>query len=47
MHAAKTLGWAGATPLWTASSRPNICGVAPGLSRSNRDRVLSRVHTRM
>ena len=29
MHAAKTLGWAGATPLLTASSRPNQSGVAP------------------
>jgi hypothetical protein len=29
MHAAKTLGWAGATPLLTASSRPKFCGVAP------------------
>lgn len=29
MHAGKTLGWAGATPLWTAFSRPNFRGVAP------------------
>lgn len=29
MHAAKTLGWAGATPLLTASSRPTQSGVAP------------------
>ncbi len=29
MHAAKTLGWAGATPLLTAFSRPKFCGVAP------------------
>jgi hypothetical protein len=29
MHAAKTPGWAGATPLLTASSRPNQSGVAP------------------
>ena len=29
MHAAKTLGWAGATPLLTAFSRPNQGGVAP------------------
>jgi hypothetical protein len=29
MHAAKTLGWAGATPLLTAFSRPNQSGVAP------------------
>jgi hypothetical protein len=29
MHAAKTLGWAGATPLLTASSRPNQSEVAP------------------
>jgi hypothetical protein len=29
MHAAKTLGRAGATPLLTAFSRPNQSGVAP------------------
>jgi|HubBroStandDraft_6_1064221.scaffolds.fasta_scaffold26172_4 hypothetical protein len=29
MHAAKTLGWAGATPLLTAFSRPKARGVAP------------------
>ena len=29
MHAAKTLGWEGATPLLTAFSRPKFCGVAP------------------
>ncbi len=29
MHAAKTLGWAGATPLLTAFSRPKLRGVAP------------------
>ena len=29
LHAGKTLGWAGATPLWTAFSRPKFCGVAP------------------
>jgi hypothetical protein len=29
MHAGKTLGWAGATPLLTAFSRPNQSGVAP------------------
>lgn len=29
MHAAKTLGWAGATPLLTAFSRPKFCVVAP------------------
>jgi hypothetical protein len=29
MHAAKTLGWAGATPLLTAFRRPNFRGVAP------------------
>lgn len=40
MHAAKTLGWAGATPLWTAPSRPKVCEVAPGLSPRNGDRVL-------
>jgi hypothetical protein len=35
MDAGKTLRWPGATPLWTASSRPNVCGVAPGLSPRN------------
>ena len=29
MHATKTPGWAGATPLLTAFSRPNQSGVAP------------------
>ena len=29
LHAGKTLGWAGATPFWTAFSRPNLLGVAP------------------
>jgi hypothetical protein len=29
LHAGKTLGWAGATPLLTASSRPKFSGVAP------------------
>ncbi len=29
LHAGKTLGWAGATPFWTASSRPKFLGVAP------------------
>ena len=29
MHAAKTLGWAGATPLLTAFSRPKFRGIAP------------------
>ncbi len=29
MHEAKTLGWAGATPLLTAFSRPNQSGIAP------------------
>ncbi len=40
MHAGKTLGRPGATPLWTAFSRPKVCGVAPGLSPQNGDRVL-------
>jgi hypothetical protein len=40
MHAGKTLRRPGATPLWTAFSRPNLCGVAPGLSPQNGDRVL-------
>ena len=39
MHAGKTLRWPGATPLWTAFSRPNVNGVAPGLSPRNGDRV--------
>ncbi|SRR6266436_2711472 len=29
MHAAKTLGWAGATPLLGAFSRPKFRGIAP------------------
>ena len=29
LFAAKTLIWAGATPLLTAFSRPKFCGVAP------------------
>jgi len=29
LHAGKTLGWAGATPNWTALSRPKFLGVAP------------------
>ena len=29
LHAGKTLGWAGATPLLTAFSRPKFGGVAP------------------
>jgi hypothetical protein len=29
VHAGKTLGWAGATPLLTAFSRPKFPGVAP------------------
>lgn len=32
-HAGKTLGRAGATPLWTAFSRPKFCGVAPAHHR--------------
>lgn len=40
MNAGKTLRRPGATPLWTASSRPKIHGVAPGLSPQNGDRVL-------
>ena len=40
MHAGKTLRRPGATPLWTAFSRPNVGGVAPGLSPQNGDRVL-------
>jgi hypothetical protein len=40
MHAGKTLRRPGATPLWTAFSRPKVCGVAPGLSPKNGDRVL-------
>jgi predicted transcriptional regulator len=33
MHAGKTLGWAGATPKWTAFSRPKFFGVAPARHR--------------
>jgi hypothetical protein len=29
LHAGKTLGGAGATPLLGACSRPKLCGVAP------------------
>jgi hypothetical protein len=29
LHAGKTLRWAGATPFWTAFSRPKFLGVAP------------------
>ena len=29
LHAGKTLRWAGATPLWTAFSRPKFPRVAP------------------
>ena len=29
MHAGKTLGWAGATRILGAFSRPKFCGVAP------------------
>ncbi len=29
MHTAKTLGWAGATPLLGAFSRPKLRGIAP------------------
>jgi hypothetical protein len=44
MHAGKTLRRPGATPLWTAFSRPKVRGVAPGLSPSNGDRVLPRAY---
>jgi hypothetical protein len=40
MHAGKTLRRPGATPLCAAFSRPNVGGVAPGLSPQNGDRVL-------
>ena len=33
MHAGKTLGGAGATPLLTDFSRPMFCGVAPARHR--------------
>ena len=39
LHAGKTLGWAGATPLLTAFSRPKLSGVAPAVTEE-RDRVL-------
>jgi hypothetical protein len=35
LHAGKTLGWAGATPLLTAFSRPKVCGVAPARHAGN------------
>jgi hypothetical protein len=44
MHAGKTLRRPGATPLWTAFSRPNTCGVAPGLSAQNGDRGCPRAY---
>ncbi len=46
MHAGKTLRRPGATPLWTAFSRPKLCGVAPGLSPQNGDRVLPACRSR-
>ena len=44
MHAGKTLGWAGATPLLTAFSRPKFFGVAPA-HHAGCVIVFCRVHT--
>ena len=33
MHAGKTLGWAGATPVLTAFSRPNQVGSLPPVTQ--------------
>jgi hypothetical protein len=46
MHAAKTLGWAGATPLLTAFSRPNQSEVAPARPEQL-GAVFCRVHAEM
>jgi hypothetical protein len=40
MHAGKTLGWAGATPLLTAFSRPKVLWGRSRSSRRRRERVL-------
>jgi hypothetical protein len=45
MHAGKTLRRPGATPPWTASSRPNVCGVAPGLHRGTVNVFCPRAYT--
>ena len=42
LHAGKTLGWAGATPLLTAFSRPKFCGVAPRRPHEWASRSLKR-----
>lgn len=41
MHAVKTMPTPGATPLWTAPSRPKCFGVAPGVG----DRLQASVLT--
>ena len=46
MHAGKTLGWAGATPLLTAFSRPKFCGVAPARPSSSGP-CFARMHTQL
>jgi hypothetical protein len=40
MHAGKTLGWAGATPLLGAFSRPKFRGIAPARPERLGGRVL-------
>jgi hypothetical protein len=45
LHAGKTLGWAGATPLWTAFSRPKVCGVAPARHRGTVTVFYPRAYT--
>ena len=46
MHAAKTLGWAGATPLLGAFSRPKGSWGRSRPSRRKRDRVLAACRSR-
>src|SRR5882724_2380556 len=46
LHAGKTLNWAGATPLWTAFSRPNQSGVAPARHAGSVTRVLPACRSR-
>ena len=45
LHAGKTLGGAGATPLWTAFSRPNSCGVAPARHAGSMTAFCPRAYT--
>jgi len=46
MHAAKTLGWAGATPLLTAFSRPKVRWGRSRPPRATRGRVLAACRSR-